>query len=198
MMTIAVLLFDEFETLDAMGPVEILGMVPDFRLRFISQSGGKIRSSQNVIVSTELAEGLHFDTLLIPGGEGTRMLSMNVDFLHWLEQLVAKSRLCLTVCTGSALLACTPMLNGRHATSNKLAFEWVRSRNQQVFWQPNARWVKDGTFYTSSGVSAGMDMALQVVSDLCGQTQALEIARKIEYVWNDDPGNDPFSNEEPL
>lgn len=63
----------------------------------------------------------------------------------------------------------------------------------KVNWQPSARWVVDGKFYTASGVSTGIDMALGFVHDLYGDEEARNICSQIEYLWNDDPHNDPFA-----
>lgn len=191
--TIAVLLFNDFETLDAMGPVEVFGCLPECRILFISRYGGEVMSSQGVTVTTEPVGVPHFDVLLLPGGQATRRLSGDADYLAWLQRQVEHAQLFMTVCTGSALLACTPLLDGLKATSNKRAFAWVTSLNERVHWQSRARWVRDGKFYTSSGISAGIDMALQVVADFRGREQALEIAKRMEYIWNEDADNDPFA-----
>lgn len=81
-----------------------------------------------------------------------------------LKHLAEESHFCLSICTGSALLAKCGVLNNIKATSNKKALEWVKQTNENVIWIDKARWVVDGKFYTSSGVSAGMDMALGFVS----------------------------------
>lgn len=190
---VSVLLFDDFETLDAMGPVEVFGCLSGCQLRFISRYGGEVTSSQRVVVKTERAVISPSEAILIPGGQGTRPLSQDADYLSWLQTQANAAALCMTVCTGSALLACTPLLDGIHATSNKRAFTWITSLNNRVHWQPSARWVRDGKFYTSSGISAGIDMALQVVADYRGREQAQDIVRRMEYVWNDDADNDPFA-----
>ena len=98
-----------------------------------------------------------------------------------------------TVCTGSALLARTGLLDGRPATSNKLAWDWVVQQGPAVRWQRRARWVDDGNVLTSSGVSAGIDMALSLVERLNGRDMAVASARNMEYVWNTDPANDLFA-----
>lgn len=190
---IAIVLFDDFETLDAMGPVEVFGLLPECAVGFLSRTGGEVRSSQGVTVKTEPADVSRIDALLVPGGQGTRRLSADTGYLVWLRGIAEQARLCMTVCTGSALLARTSLLDGLRATSNKRAFEWVTSLHDRVCWQPRARWVREGKFYTSSGISAGIDMALQVVADFRGREQALAIARRMEYLWNDDADTDPFA-----
>lgn len=193
-MKINILLFDKFETLDAFGPAEIFGKVQEFELDYFSVEGGIVTSSQNVsIVTKPITESKEDCVWLIPGGEGTRCLVHDEDFLLKLKQLAQKSKFCLSVCTGAALLAKCGVLDGIRATSNKRAFDWVKTTSQKTLWVKKARWVAAGKFYTSSGVSAGMDMALGFVSDILGKNKANEIAKRIEYVWNDDPEKDDFS-----
>lgn len=114
-------------------------------------------------------------------------------FLSLLKELTEQACFCLSVCTGSALLAKCGALEGRKATSNKEAMSWVKSVNETVDWVEKARWVVDGTYYTSSGVSAGMDMTLGFISDQFGRNRAEEIAALIEYVRNDDSTDDRFA-----
>lgn len=193
-MKVNVLLFSNFETLDALGPVEVLGRIKQCQLRFVSLNGGIIRSSQGVPIITEKLEDIeHSEILLVPGGQGTRELVNDTMFIQKLGECAKQSRYCLTVCTGSALLAKTALLNGLKATSNKRSFEWVKSVNPAVNWISHARWVVDGKFYTSSGVSAGMDMALGFVSDMFGRETAVELANNIEYVWNSNKDEDLFA-----
>lgn len=142
------LFFDGYETLDAMGPIEFLHRVPDMRMRYISVAGASesgsslVRSAQGFTLKTEIVESLPPGSiLLIPGGIGTRSLVMNNLFLQNLAKLVQQSQTCLTVCTGAALLAATGVLDGKPATTNKRAFEWVRGTRPQVRWQQKARWV---------------------------------------------------------
>lgn len=191
-MNVDVLLFRDFETLDAFGPVEILGSVPGFSVRCVSTNGGMVVSAQGVRVWTEpLGEG-SAEVLLVPGGMGTRRLVGDGAYLQRLKAAAERSAHVLTVCTGSALLAATGLLDGLEATSNKRAFDWVVSVRPGVRWVPRARWVVDGKYYTSSGVSAGMDMALGFLEDRLGRERAEEAARRIEYLWNADGSEDPF------
>jgi len=79
------------------------------------------------------------------------------------------------------------------AASNKRAFDWAVSVNPKVRWQRHARWVSDGKYYSSSGVSAGIDMALGFIRDRSWEEKAQEAADAMEYLWNRDPQNDPFA-----
>lgn len=192
-MLINAILFDNFTSLDLFGPVDILARVPDTQVRYYSLAGGPVVSSQGSTVLTESAGQAQFSgALLVPGGLGTRMLSWDGEFLAALRRLADAAPWCLSVCTGSVLLAACGALHGKRATSNKCAFEWVR-RFPGVLWQPRARWVADGKFYTSSGVAAGMDMALGFVRDRHGRELAEQIAWRMEYCWNSDEERDPFA-----
>lgn len=191
-----VLLFDQFETLDVFGPVEILGSLPDvFKLNFISANGGLVESSQNVRVDTDLykSENDMEKILLVPGGIGTREKIDDNNFINLIESISNKSKYVISICTGSALLAKTGILNGKRATTNKRAFKWVTEQGKDVLWVKEARWVKDDNIYTSSGVSAGIDMTLGFIADLIGKEKALEISQRIEYFWNENSEYDPFS-----
>lgn len=194
-MEVNVLLFDKFETLDAFGPVEILSQIKDFKINYISKDGAVVHSYQGVKIITEDVKSIDKNGILvIPGGIGVRDLVNDTDFLNMLKHLAKKSRFCLSICTGSALLAKCGVLNNIKATSNKKALEWVKQTNENVIWIDKSRWVVDGKFYTSSGVSAGMDMALGFVSDQFGKDKAYEISEFIEYIWNEDKSKDIFYN----
>jgi putative intracellular protease/amidase len=193
---IDILLFDKFETLDVFGPVEIFGGLPEvFKLNFISAKGGLVTSAQNVRVETDLytIENDIERILLVPGGYGTREIIHDDKFMNLVENISINSNYIISICTGSALLAKTGILNGKRATSNKRSFNWVTEQGKEVIWVKEARWVKDGNIYTSSGVSAGIDMALGFIEDLFGKEKALEISKRIEYFWNENSNYDPFS-----
>lgn len=192
-MNINVILFSDFETLDVFGPVEVFGKVEKCTIKYYSQLGGIISNKDGLRIETQPIDNIEInDVLFIPGGSGTRKEVENIEFLHQIRNLAENSQYILTVCTGSALLARTGLLDGKKATSNKRAFDWVKSNSDKVKWIQQARWVVDGKYYTSSGVSAGIDMALGFVSDLLGKNTAEEIAFRIEYNWQSDRHHDDF------
>ena len=195
MRDVITILYNGFETLDVFGPIEVLGRLPEhFNPQFYSMTGGIITSSQNVPVMTSPLSELKSTKyiLFIPGGNGARDLVNNDEFITTLRTLAGNAEFIITVCTGSIILSRTGILDGKSATSNKRMFVWTKTA-PGVNWIKKARWVKDGTIYTSSGVSAGTDMALGFVSDLLGHPAAEQVSREIEYEWNKDPSHDPFS-----
>jgi transcriptional regulator GlxA family with amidase domain len=94
---------------------------------------------------------------------------------------------------GFELLAKAGLLDGRRATTNKAAFAWPVSQGPQVQWVKTARWVQDGRVWTSSGVAAGIDMALALIAQLWDPATAEQIAGRTEYDWHRDPTWDPFA-----
>jgi transcriptional regulator GlxA family with amidase domain len=194
--TLGVLLFEEFELLDVFGPLEMFSMLPDdFAIRLVSQSAPIVTSNggPRSMIDDHFADDRHYDILLVPGGMGTRREVENRALLRWLAAAADRAEIVASVCTGSALLAKAGVLDGRRATTNKNAFDWVASQGPAVHWQRRARWVEDGKFITSSGVSAGTDMALALIARLCGIDQARQVAHWAEYVWNEDSADDPFA-----
>jgi len=195
-MEIAVLLFNDFETLDVFGPVEIFGRLVDlYSVNFYSLGGGVINNQHGVKILTEKLETLssQAEVFLIPGGVGTRKEVDNKPLTDKIKEIANGCKYVLTVCTGSALLARTGLLDDKNATTNKRSFAWVVTNGANVKWDEKARWAVDGKYYTSSGVSAGMDMSLGFLSDRHGIEFARKAAFQIEYNWIEDKDNDTFT-----
>jgi len=182
--------------LDFFGPLEMFGLLQGgAEITVLAEKAGAVKSSGGPCGMAEatLAGSGGFDVLLIPGGIGTRKEIANAAFLTELKRLAEASRVVATVCTGSLLLARTGLLDGLKATSNKRAFQEVKTYAPKVNWIAKARWVEDGKYFTSSGVSAGMDMALALIAKFCGRETSLQIARRAEYEWHEDSSWDPFA-----
>ena len=195
---IAFLLFDNYETLDVFGPAEIFGRLTDlYTLKFYSLEGGIVTNRHQVPIMTEKLADINKKpfAFLIPGGLGTRVEVNNDKLITSIKDISLTSTYVMTVCTGSALLAKTGLLDKRKATSNKRAFAWVVTNGPEVQWDKEARWKVDENYYTSSGVSAGMDMALGFLADRHGLDFARNVAWEIEYNWIEDKDNDTFTAE---
>lgn len=202
---VALALFEGFNVLDAYGPVEA------FAMSRVPGAHGAMRSLFDIVTMAEFSGAVHsgegpatyaaysfsdvpeFDILLVPGGPGTRKGVTNVPLLNQLATVSQRATVTATVCTGSALMARTGLLDGRPATSNKLAWDWVLEQGPQVNWQRQARWVDDGDLITSSGVSAGIDMALSLIARLYNREIAQAAANRMEYRWHEEADNDPFA-----
>jgi putative intracellular protease/amidase len=189
-------LFPGFELLDVFGPLELFGHLSGMiDIATIAEHAGPVASAQQVRAVAEhgFADAPPCELLLIPGGIGTRAEIDNPAILDFLRARVPGAELTMTVCTGTALLARSGLLDGRRATTNKAVFRWVAEQGPKVDWVRAARWVEDGPFFTSSGVSAGMDMSLAVIATLVGQDTADALATGAEYDWHRDASWDPFA-----
>jgi len=196
--TIGIVLFEGFELLDVFGPAEAYGIHDlggAFRILMAAPEAGPIASAQGPAAIAEygFADCPRLDLILVPGGIGTRREVENQALLSWLRTRAQAAERVTSVCTGAALLARAGLLDGRRATSNKRALDWVMTQGPKVQWIGQARWVEDGKFATSSGVSAGIDMALAIIAQTCGVEIAEKAAVVMEYEWHRDAAWDPFA-----
>ena len=194
--TLGVVLFPGFELLDVFGPLEAFGNLPGvIEVKTIAAQAGPVVSAQGprAVADHGFKDAPQLDMLLIPGGIGTRDAIDDRVLLDWLAARSRSAEIVMSVCTGSALLARAGVLDGQRATTNKAFFQWVADQGPKVEWVRQARWVDAGKFVTSSGVSAGIDMALAVVTRLAGRDLAENLARMMEYQWHTDPDDDPFA-----
>jgi transcriptional regulator GlxA family with amidase domain len=198
MRKLAALVFPEFQTLDLFGPLEFFGWLPnDYQITIVGENTGHVisRSGQRLLIDRTFDDADDFDLILVPGGPGTPVEKENSVINCWLKDVAEGAEIVMGVCTGSALLARTGLLDGRNATTNKMDFEWALPYGPNVNWIGKARWVEDGKYFTSSGVSAGMDLSLAVISKTLGKETALQVARWSEYSWHEDASSDPFAVE---
>ena len=198
MKALNVLLFDGFTAMDALGPAEALSPAREgerkcYEIEYFSATGGLVGGSTNAKIWTrKLDEISKFDVLLVPGGFAARELAHEGEFIAALGELARRHEYVIAVCTGSVLLAKTGLLGGMEATSNKLTWQWATTEALNVRWIRAARWCVSGKFYTSSGVSAGIDEALGFIADMHGRNEAQRIARAMEYVWGGDKNAELF------
>ena len=193
--TLGAVIYENFELLDLFGPLEMFGnIVPGIKIVTVAEQPGSVRSAQGpkTIAEYGFSECPRLDLILLPGGIGTVKQLHNVAMLEFLKDRSLSAEVTMSVCSGSAILAKAGLLDGRRATSNKQFFSLATSQSDKVKWIAEARWVEDGPFATSSGVSAGIDMALAIIARLFGRERAQLIANLTEYVWQDDPNRDPF------
>ena len=196
MRTLAALVFPGFETLDYFGPIEMLGgFGKETEIVTVAKGSAPVPSchGQRIVVDRTLAESADYDLLLVPGGDAALAEGKDPVMTDWLRVASANAERVMSVCTGSILLGMAGVLDGRRATTNKIDFTETVHLAPKVDWVKEARWVEDGKFFTSSGVSAGMDMALAVMENLFGAEMAERLALGSEYEWHRDPNRDPFA-----
>jgi len=192
----AILLFDGVEVLDFAGPFEVFSrarLTPGFESRrtdegapfrvfTVAKEAREVRATGGLRVMPDhgFADTPPVDLLVVPGGFGTRPLVEDEPTLAWIRQVSAQARLTTSVCTGAALLARAGLLKGRRATTHYGSYDWLASLDPSITVERGVRFVSDGVV-TSAGVSAGIDMAFEVVAMRCGEAVAEETAQYIEY-----------------
>lgn len=123
---------------------------------------------------------------------GTRTDETINPVIDFIRKIYPSVGFVITICTGSGVIARAGILDGKRATTNKMRFGSTAALRPQVQWVRQARWVVDGNIWTSSGISAGIDVTLAFVEKHYGRQLALEIARVLEYEWHEDADRDPF------
>lgn len=180
-MNIAILLYDRFTALDAIGPYEVLSRIPDCELCFVAAAPGEVRTDNGVLTvlaERALAQVASPDIVLVPGGPGEVAARAGGPALEWLRAAHQTSTWTTSVCTGSLVLAAAGILEGKRATSHWLALDELRRLGAEPVRE---RVVFDGKVVTAAGVSAGIDMALALAARVAGEPVAQAIQLGIEY-----------------
>ncbi|WP_273184832.1 GlxA family transcriptional regulator [Hyphomonas adhaerens] len=197
---IGVLIFDDFQLLDAAGPISVFEMPvrgmspPPYHLTVYSMAGGAVRSSSGVgMCSEKLPDNLTLDTLVVSGGEGTRDAMHDKDFLNVIRDLSSRTRRTTSVCSGAVLLAAAGLLDGRRATTHWRRCPDMARHFPEVNVEADRIFVQDGKFWTSAGITAGIDLALALVEDDLGTEVARQAARELVVHHRRHGGQSQFS-----
>ena len=197
--TVAVLIFPQFQLLDAAGPITAFEAAgrdaapPAYRLRVMARAAGPVVSSCGVpLVAEPLINGA-LDTLIVAGGWGTRNTSACVQTLAYVRAAAARARRTASVCSGAFILAAAGLLDGRRATTHwARAAEFARSY-PQVRVEPDRIFIRDGTTWTSAGITAGIDLALALVAEDLGEAVAKRAAQQLVVYHRRPGGQSQFS-----
>lgn len=189
MSRIDIVLFDGVEELDAVGPWEIFAAWAQLRpedgwtVRMVSPGGERARCAKGLVIAAhaELGDHAATDVLLHPGGIGTRALMRDERHMAWVRAARESVPLLASVCTGSLVYAAAGLLRGKRATTHWGSLGLLAETDPTITVDPGARWVDEGDIISSAGVSAGIDMALHLVSRLAGPERAEEVRRHVDY-----------------
>ncbi|WP_326586954.1 DJ-1/PfpI family protein [Streptomyces sp. NBC_01294] len=180
-MQIAVLLYDRFTALDAVGPFDTLGRLPGAEVVFVSERPGPVRTDSGslaLVADKALGEVTRPDIVIVPGGPHPEVEMKNPAVLEWLRAVDATSTWTTSVCTGSLLLAAAGLLDGRRAAGHWLYLD----RLPQFGAEPTGeRVVFDGKYVTAAGVSSGIDMGLTLLGRIAGDELAQTVQLMTEY-----------------
>ena len=180
-MNIAIVLYDRFTALDAIGPYEVLSRLPGASVKFVAPQPGPVRTDNDMLTllaEHSLEDVPHPDIVLVPGGPGEVAERAGGATLEWLREAHETSTWTTSVCTGSLILAAAGLLDGRRATTHWLAFDELERLGALPVHE---RVVFDGKLVSAAGVSAGIDMALALAARVANDTVAQAIQLGIEY-----------------
>lgn len=193
--TILLLIFPEFQLLDAAGPIAAFEVAARFvkdayTLRVAAAGGGIVRSSSGIGMPAESTKGLKLtgvDTLIAVGGQGTRAAMADADLIALIARAPQRVRRVASVCSGAFLLAQAGLLAGKRATTHWRQAPVLARMFPDIAVEPDRIHVKEGKVWTSAGVTAGIDLALAMIADDLGADVATEVAREM-VVYAKRPG----------
>jgi transcriptional regulator GlxA family with amidase domain len=199
MRRIAFLIFPRFQLLDAAGPLaafEIAGrMRPEtYSLRVIARTPGPVASSSGATLGADgFGRAGDIDTLIVSGGEGVRDALACARTVGFIRACAERARRVTSVCSGSFLLAAAGLLDGRTATTHWSCSEEFRGRFPQVHLDPDRIFVRAERFWTSAGITAGIDLALALVGEDLGESVARRAAQQLVVYHRRPGGQSQFS-----
>lgn len=192
-MKIAILLYEGFTALDAVGPYEVLSRLPGADVAFVAARAGVVTSDTGFLKLTAtaaLADVPVVDLMLVPGGPGDEAVRAHAPTLAWVRRVHEGTSWTTSVCTGALILGAAGILRGVRATTHWAFFDELASFGAEPV---KARAVESGKIVTAAGVSAGIDMALRLAQRIAGDDFARGIQLGIEY--DPDPPFDAGSPE---
>ncbi|MBI5961491.1 MAG: DJ-1/PfpI family protein [Chloroflexi bacterium] len=192
--TVLIALFDDVDTLDFCGPLEVFaitgqratGPVP-FAVTTVAERVNPAittRSGLRVIPYYTFANAPQADLLVVPGGVGARHELRNPAVINFIKRQVIEAELVISICTGALILGAAGVLKGLQATTHHTALDELAQLAPDCQVVGDRRYVDNGQVITSAGITAGIDTALYVVQRLFGATVALETAAHMEYNWS--------------
>jgi transcriptional regulator GlxA family with amidase domain len=179
-METAVLLFDDVNALDVIGPCEVLSKIPNIAIKYTAKEPGpkKTDAQLKIIADYTLTDISKPDILLIPGGQGIKSIVNDKEIISWIKSCHKTTKWTVSVCTGALVLGAAGILKGLKATTHWISLPTIERFGAKP---QKERVIIDGKVITCAGVSAGIDMALTLTSLIAGQTTAQAIQLAIEY-----------------
>jgi transcriptional regulator GlxA family with amidase domain len=181
-MNVVILLYEGVTALDAVGPYEVLSLVPGATVQFAAAEAGPVRTDSGFLTlhaDYRLADVSQPDVIVVPGSAThTRRAMEDARILDWLRGAHEKSKWTTSVCSGALILGAAGLLRGKKASTHWVAREYLAALGAEPVAE---RVVEQGKIITAAGVSAGIDMALHLAARLAGEEQARIIQLIMEY-----------------
>jgi transcriptional regulator GlxA family with amidase domain len=197
--SIAVLIFPEFQILDAAGPIGAFEIATRYvagayDLRLVAADCGLVRSSSGVAMAAEPFDAsLPVDTLVVAGGEGSRAAARDPRVLDFVRETAGRARRTASVCSGAYVLAEAGLLDGRRATTHWNRGPDFARRFPKVRLEPDRIYVRDGPIWTSAGITAGIDLVLAMIGEDLGESIARQTAQQLVVYHRRPGGQSQFS-----
>ena len=181
-MNIAILLYEGLTVLDAIGPYEVLSLLPGAKVQFVAKEIGPKRSDNGflaLVADYQFADVTKPDIIVVPGSSTSTLAPMaDKETLDWLRAAHETTQWTTSVCSGALILGAAGLLKGKRATTHWIALKHLSRFGAQA---TNERVVHEGKIITAAGVSAGIDMALYLAGKIAGEETAQAIQLLIEY-----------------
>ncbi|OZC71224.1 thiamine biosynthesis protein ThiJ [Rhodococcus sp. 06-462-5] len=193
--SVAILMFDEVEVLDACGPFEVFsvanrvaeraGSARPFEVTLVGIDDRAVvaRGGMRIGVDTTIEDPRGYDVVVVPGGV-VDAVSDDSRVLQWLKGLRSDAELVASVCTGAFVLAAAGLLDERPVTTHWEDLELLRESWPALVVHEGVRYIDHGDLATSAGISAGLDLALHLVARWAGADHALATAGQMDYDWS--------------
>ncbi|MGD0649518.1 MAG: helix-turn-helix domain-containing protein [Acidobacteriaceae bacterium] len=171
------------QVLDVTGPLEVFSNVPDYRVEVASSDGSdRLMTNREITlagaVPRDAVEG-PIDTLVIAGGPAAESGEYDSDYIEWIASAARRSRRVASICTGAFLLAAAGLLDGKRAVTHWAFCDRLAREFPKVNVLPDPIFLRDGSIYTSAGITAGIDLSLALVEEDHGHQVALKVARQL-------------------
>ena len=188
-MNIGIYIYDDAEVLDFSGPFEVFSTAKrladnDWQVSLIAENDRPVlaRGGYSVNPHYSFADCPSLDLLVVVGGDHTRELE-KAEVIAWLKNTATNTKRVASVCTGGFLLAKTGLLSGKNVTTHWQDQPELAAMFSDLNVIADTRWVTDGKFTSSGGISAGIDMSLALVAEFISYEHALLTAKQMEYQW---------------
>lgn len=193
---IGIYIYQDAEVLDFSGPFEVFSTAsrltdtPVFNVFLVAQDLSPVRARGGYSINPDYTIHKHpaIDVLLIPGGVHTHELN-KPDVIHWVQTTSTSAAYVTSVCTGAFILAKAGLLAGLNVTTHWEDIDDLRSSFSELNVIEGVRWVDEGKYVTSAGISAGIDMSLHLVAKIIDSQLAVRTAKQMDFEWRKNPSS---------
>jgi transcriptional regulator GlxA family with amidase domain len=182
---VAILAFEGVQPIDISGPAQGFttaneeGAIPPYSVHVVGPEPGVVRTASGFGITVEPCPSSDVDTLVVPGGPGVHAIRKNLDWLTLMADMAGRSGRVCSVCTGAFLMAAASLLDGRRAVTHWRSCDLLASDHPGIIVDPDPIFIEDGKYWTTAGVTAGIDLTLALIERDHGAALASRVARRL-------------------